>query len=174
MTHQENQKCDEKAIEFLIEDYKLKVDYLSNHFSRILTRFNFFLSIELALFGALGFLSFGNNRNIEAAILPIFLGLATSVIWLVIGCQDRRLVVIYRGGMVLAAEKIAKAFKDNDLHGWTAKHFVGSYEGVVDEEGKIVIDEVKGVIDKFLFWISGRRKLIQNWGRAKTTRYYKS
>ena len=30
MTNQENEKSNDKVIEFLIEDYKLKVDYLNN------------------------------------------------------------------------------------------------------------------------------------------------
>jgi hypothetical protein len=160
MTNQENVKCDEKVLEFLIEDYKLKVNYLNNHFSRILTRFNFFLSIQIALFGVLGFFLFGKSRNVDAAIIPIILGLATSVIWLAIGCQDRRLVMIYRGGMKLAANKIYKAFKSQHctLHGWTNEHYVGSKkevlsndERLLDEHGEILKKSDLSFIDRLLF-----------------------
>jgi hypothetical protein len=39
--------------EFLVEDYKLKVGYLTEHFSRVWTRFNFFISLETLVAGVL-------------------------------------------------------------------------------------------------------------------------
>jgi len=44
--------------DFLSEDYKLKVDFLKSQFDRLWTRFNYFLTVEMALFGALGFVVF--------------------------------------------------------------------------------------------------------------------
>jgi len=34
--------------DFLLEDYKLKIAYLTNHFDRMWNRFNFFVGIETA------------------------------------------------------------------------------------------------------------------------------
>ena len=81
---------------FLTTDYQLKVDYLKGHLSRLWLRFNYFLSIELALFGLLGFLLFKQESpNVAACIFPIAIGIAVSVLWCFIGIQDRALVKIY-------------------------------------------------------------------------------
>jgi hypothetical protein len=40
-----------KKEDFLLEDYKLKVEYYAGHLSRMWTRFNFLLTIDSALFG---------------------------------------------------------------------------------------------------------------------------
>jgi len=45
--------------DFLIKDYELKIGYLTQHFSRMWTRFNYFVGIESALVG--GKLIFGNG-----------------------------------------------------------------------------------------------------------------
>ena len=37
--------------DFLIKDYELKVGYLTQHFGRMWTRFNYFVGIESALAG---------------------------------------------------------------------------------------------------------------------------
>jgi len=37
--------------DFLIKDYELKVRYLTDHFGRMWTRFNYFVGIESALVG---------------------------------------------------------------------------------------------------------------------------
>jgi hypothetical protein len=46
---------DGDSIGILREDYQLKVSYLAEHFGRMWTRFSFVLSIQLALFGFLGY-----------------------------------------------------------------------------------------------------------------------
>jgi hypothetical protein len=45
--------------DFLIRDYELKIKYLTDHFSRMWTRFNYFVGIESALVG--GKLIFGGE-----------------------------------------------------------------------------------------------------------------
>ena len=61
------------------------------------TRFNFFLAIELALCGFLGYLLFyQQGRDPRAAIVSIVLGLTTPLAWYVVGAQDRFLVNAYR------------------------------------------------------------------------------
>jgi hypothetical protein len=42
-----------KYFDFLIKDYELKVGYLNNQFSRMWTRFNFFLTAETSLLSVL-------------------------------------------------------------------------------------------------------------------------
>lgn len=46
--------------DFLIKDYELKIKYLTDHFSRMWTRFNYFIGIESALIG--GKLIFGGGK----------------------------------------------------------------------------------------------------------------
>jgi hypothetical protein len=93
---------------FLVEDYRLKLDYLKSQFDRMWTRFNFFLSIEVALFGFLGWLVF-DKATPNASTLPASLGLAVSALWYVIGTQDRFLVEFYRANVNTAAGRIARS-----------------------------------------------------------------
>ena len=75
----------------LIKDYELKVRYLTDHFGRMWTRFNYFVGIESALIG--GKLIFGNGKlSPEVAII----GAIVSLIWYVMGAEDRFLVRVYR------------------------------------------------------------------------------
>ena len=90
--------------DFLIKDYELKVRYLTDHFGRMWTRFNYFVGIESALIG--GKLIFGNgNLSREVPII----GAAVSVIWYVMGAEDHFLVRVYRGHVKDAADLLAKA-----------------------------------------------------------------
>lgn len=77
--------------DFLLEDYKLKVQYLTNHFSRMWTRFNFFLTINSALF------AFSVQKD-TAAFAPLFVvaGLLLSALWYFFGAIDNYLVEVYR------------------------------------------------------------------------------
>lgn len=38
-----------EALQFLLKDYGFKIKYVSDHFSRMWTRFNFFLALESGL-----------------------------------------------------------------------------------------------------------------------------
>lgn len=46
--------------DFLVKDYELKVGYLTQHFGRMWTRFNYFIGIESALVS--GKLIFGEGK----------------------------------------------------------------------------------------------------------------
>jgi uncharacterized MnhB-related membrane protein len=77
--------------EFLLEDYKLKVQYLTAHFSRMWTRFNFFLTINSALF------AFSVQRDtIDYVWLFASAGILLSALWYVFGAADNYLVEVYR------------------------------------------------------------------------------
>lgn len=95
--------------DFIIEDYKLALDYLKSHFDRLWTRFNFFLTIEVGLFGFLGWLVFEKN-NPDASRVPAILGMAVSALWYVFAAEDRALVDSYRERVERAAKRIAAAW----------------------------------------------------------------
>jgi len=93
--------------DLLFEDYKVKLDYVRGQYDRLWQRFNFFLSVELALFGFLGYLTF-DIKIPEATFLPSVVGIVVSLLWYVIGAEDRRLVEVYRERADNAAARVGK------------------------------------------------------------------
>jgi hypothetical protein len=89
--------------DFLLKDYELKVRYLSDHFQRMWTRFNFFVTIESALIGG-KFLIASNTPSRELAIAGIIL----SGLWYLMGAQDRYLVKLYRWELDESGKRIAE------------------------------------------------------------------
>lgn len=77
--------------DFALKDYELKVAYLTNHFQRMWTRFNYFVVIEAALIG--GRTIFGSDR---ISVAGLSFGLVVSLLWYVMGAEDRFLVQFYR------------------------------------------------------------------------------
>src|SRR2546426_509011 len=77
--------------DFALRDYELKVAYLTNHFQRMWTRFNYFVVIEAALIG--GKTIFGDKQIGTAGLI---FGLCLSLVWYVMGAEDRFLVQVYR------------------------------------------------------------------------------
>jgi hypothetical protein len=61
--------------DFVQKDYELKVAYLTNHFQRMWTRFNYFVLIEAALIG--GKTIFGDKAINTAGL---YFGLALSLV----------------------------------------------------------------------------------------------
>jgi hypothetical protein len=93
---------------FLVEDYKLKVQYLTDHFSRMWTRFNFFLTINSALF------AFSVQKETAAFVLLfVFAGLILSALWYFFGATDNYLVDVYRKQVGTTYYLLGS--KDNDL-----------------------------------------------------------
>lgn len=98
--------------DFLVKDYELKVRYLTDHFGRMWTRFNYFVGIESALVG--GKLIFGDEKlSPEVAIV----GAIVSLVWYVMGAEDRFLVRVYRKHVEDAADLLAKAVWNAATHG---------------------------------------------------------
>jgi hypothetical protein len=93
--------------DFLVEDYKLKLGYLTSQFDRLWTRFNYFLTVEMALFGFMGYLVF-DKSNIRSVPFVGSIGLTVSALWYVIGAEDRALVEAYRARANVAAKRIAE------------------------------------------------------------------
>jgi len=102
--------------DFLSEDYKLKVDFLKSQFDRLWTRFNYFLTVEMALFGALGFVVF-EKRDFAPVPLIGLLGLLVSSVWYIVGAQDREAVDQYRQRVDRAANLVAGAEKGERAEG---------------------------------------------------------
>lgn len=119
----------------LVDDYKSKVGYLKDHFSRMWTRFNFFLTIQSGLF-------FGTVVASEKDKWWIpFFGILVSLLWYVFGAQDRFLVDLYRKEVAQVAERIKSKYTltdynyigqtedytnlmvPTDLHQWRSKSF---------------------------------------------------
>jgi hypothetical protein len=98
--------------DFLVRDYELKVGYLTEQLGRMWMRFNYFLSIETALVG--GNLIFGGRKlSPEVEIV----GVIVSVIWYVMGAEDRFLVRLYRGHVKEAADLLAEVVWNAAAHG---------------------------------------------------------
>ena len=80
----------------------LSAQYLTSHFQRMWTRFNYFVVIEAALIG--GKTIFGD----EAISLPgLAFGFGLSLVWYVMGAEDRFLVQVYRDQVKQAGESSA-------------------------------------------------------------------
>jgi hypothetical protein len=89
----------------LLDDYKVHVGALMNQYSRMWTRFNFFITIHSALLVAL--IGLFKEDLAPAAIAIPLLGTLMSALWYVTGAQDRYLVVFYRAMITHAAERLA-------------------------------------------------------------------
>jgi hypothetical protein len=99
---------------FLEKDYERKVRYLSDHFSRMWTRFNFFLVLESGLSAAL-WLWFREAGGVTFGALALALvGLASTIVWYIFGAQDRYLVEVYRKQARIVGDDLAKHLGLND------------------------------------------------------------
>ena len=114
--------------DFLQKDYELKTKYLTDHLQRMWTRFNFFVTIESALISG-KFLFASNSPNVGLTIAGIML----SLIWYVMGAQDRFLVDMYRTEVEKTGRRYAlaalgeSAAKVYDHVGRTDKDYVKEY-----------------------------------------------
>jgi hypothetical protein len=95
----------------LLEEYKIQVQSLTNHYGRVWTRFNFFITIHTALMVAL--IGLFKDKGLTWAALPIpLLGVLMSALWYVTGAQDRYLVRFYRDMISHAARRVAPDDKE--------------------------------------------------------------
>jgi hypothetical protein len=102
MEKKANVEDQKQLTDFLLKDFELKVRYLSDQFTRMWNRFNFFIAIQSAFIALIGgkFTAGG-----ETLLWPLVLtGGILSLIWYVFGAQDRWLVTLYR----IQAEQAAK------------------------------------------------------------------
>ncbi|MDQ3565093.1 MAG: hypothetical protein M3436_13450 [Pseudomonadota bacterium] len=116
--------------DFLLEDYKLKIQYLTKQFNRMWNRFNFFISIES---GFVGFMLLplrnDSSNSSDNALYFVVVGIFISLIWWIFGAQDRAVVKIYRSAVKNAAKRIAAVVQDLDKADYDAQRdFVGNTE----------------------------------------------
>ena len=89
---------------FLQKDYDHKIGYLKDHFSRMWTRFNYFIGIETAITGG-KILWAGGEVSVDWFS---WLGMIVSVFWYMMGAQDRYLSVLYRKQVEEAGNRLAE------------------------------------------------------------------
>jgi hypothetical protein len=90
--------------EFLIKDYELKINYFTNHLTRMWTRFGMFVTLESALVAVLIVQGSLSDVATQIAIVEA----VVSVIWFMMGRHDRCLIRIYRGQITTAADALRK------------------------------------------------------------------
>ena len=89
--------------DFLLKDYELKARYLTDHFSRMWIRFNFFLTIESGLAG----LSFHKDYAHHVRALS-YLGGFLALVWFHFGRTDNFLADFYRTQLGLVFDQLIK------------------------------------------------------------------
>lgn len=87
--------------DFLFKDYELKIRYLTDHLSRMWSRFNYMLSIQTVIAGG-KFL--GDSEKYQGQF--IFTGFLFASIWFLLAIQDRYLFVLYRKQVKTAFNKL--------------------------------------------------------------------
>ena len=130
---------------FLLEDYKLKAAYLTQHFSRMWTRFNFFLAIQSALF----VLSLDKDiLNISTYVgLLSVAGMILSVAWYYFGAVDNYLVEVYRGQIGLAYHLLQKTLGESGLEELASEEELKTYSYVGDVMDKYFNLDTEEVMD---------------------------
>lgn len=122
----DEQDLETKQLNFLIGDYQSKVQYLKDHFTRIWNRFNYFLTLQSALFGAAVL-----SPEKYHWWVPAF-GAILSILWYVFGAQDRYLVALYRKQVELTWSEIKSRLQLSDYY------FVGQTEDIKNQSEKKV------------------------------------
>ncbi len=112
--------AERREADSLVKDYELKISYLTDHFSRIWTRFNFFVGIQTALIGG----TILSHDGKMGKALPV-VGAALGFIWYVMGAEDRYLVEIYRKHVAEAGKLFARSLQK--YHGGSYR-YVGEIE----------------------------------------------
>jgi hypothetical protein len=90
---------------FFLEDYKLKIEYLTNHFGRMWNRFNFFVGIQTAILAAF-VVVLGREEGAGGALLVALFALLMAIVWWIAGSEDRYLVDHYRSLVEQAAGRL--------------------------------------------------------------------
>jgi hypothetical protein len=112
--------------DFLLEDYRLKVEYFSSHLSRMWTRFNFLLTIDSALFAL-----YATREKLEPDTRLLFLltGLVLSVLWSYFGVLDIFITDTYRNHIKDAYGKLLSGRDSRSAEG--APPYVGQMRGQI-------------------------------------------
>ena len=126
-----NQPQPDQELNFLVDDYKSKVQYLKDHFMRLWTRFNYFLTLQSALFGA----TILSPERYHWWV-PIF-GALLCILWYIFGAQDRYLVDLYRKQIEHEVIKIKARLQLDDYY------FIGQTEDIPGQSERVEDLDVK-------------------------------
>lgn len=127
----------EKIENFLMEDYKLKVQFLTAQFTRMWSRFQYFLVFETTLSAAL-FGLFKDAGGFSVFSIPIaVIGALSSIFWYISGAEDRFLVLLYRQHIKHAMEQFVKQIK--------AETELKAYPHAGQTKGTELAEEKRGV-----------------------------
>ena len=113
--------AEKDVLDFRLKDYELKVTYLVGEFERMWNRFQYLLGLETLLVG-LFFAPLQPTRLVSASFFAA-IGLAASVLWYVVGAEDKYLVWLYRAQVQEAAHKVIEILRLGDDY-----QFVGQTE----------------------------------------------
>jgi len=89
---------------FRMKDYEMKVGYLTGQFTRMWQRFAFFVTLQAALLAA-NTASWDKPRRILVLAIA---GAVLSVVWFIVGAEDRYLVFVYRLQVESAGKTLAE------------------------------------------------------------------
>jgi hypothetical protein len=111
-----------KKTDFLTEDYKQKIAYLTAHLTRMWTRFNFFIVIQTSIIGGKIFAPDGKYTDLIG-----WIGLGFALLGYIMGAEDRYLVELYRQQVKDVYKKIMQEENGfvGDVHDPTAKNGIG-------------------------------------------------
>lgn len=126
---------------FLKDDYKYRIDYLTSHLGRMWTRFNFFVTLEAALLGG-RVLLVGDKPTPMVGVAGVIL----SVVWYLMGAQDRFLADFYRWQVMEAAGRLGDAL-DREGESQT-NEIAAAQQAVMDYVGRVEDD----LIDRYRAW----------------------
>ena len=87
------------AQDFAIKDYELKIRYMTDHLTRMWSRFNYMLGIQTASAGGKFLLVSAENNELAFGVI----GFLFALLWYLLGAQDRYLFELYR-------KQVEKAF----------------------------------------------------------------
>jgi hypothetical protein len=101
-------------IDFLTDVYKLRIQFFSEHTSRMWTRFNFLLTAEIGLLGF--FLSAWAEPLWQSKVwLFSIIGLFLSAVWYLLGVQDRYYFEGYRKQIQYLEDQFAREYNIEDI-----------------------------------------------------------
>jgi hypothetical protein len=99
--------------DFLKDVYKLRIQFYSEHTSRMWTRFNFLLTAEIGLFGF--FLSIWTKQLWQQKLwLFPTVGVFVSLVWYILGAQDRYYFEGFRKQIQYLEKEITKELEIED------------------------------------------------------------
>jgi hypothetical protein len=125
------ERLGDDVLGFLEKDYELKIRFLSDHYSRTWTRFNFFMVATTAL--ALGMFQALRSSPPGSAAPYALAGAILALFWYIFGAQDRYLVEAYRSEIKRAGALLAEGLDlPRTLGRLRGEHASASYIAVGD------------------------------------------